>query len=202
MVRLVDLIGPNDHVIGPETAPAQLVEYGDYECPYCGRAYRAVGETLRRVGQVVRFAFRHFPLPGIHPNAATAAQAAEAAGAQGQFWPMHALLFENQNALEPDDLLSYAEAIAIDVVRFAQELRQETYLPRVQADLRGGLRSGVNGTPTFFLNGERFDPPWDPDTLTAAIGQVTGTGTGAGPGAGAPWPSSGGPGLSPSRRPQ
>src|SRR5262249_49261280 len=118
MSRLVDPIGPHDHVLGPENARASLVEYGDYECPYCGRAYRAVGETLRRVGRIVRFAYRHFPLTGIHPNAAVAACAAEAAAAQDQFWRMHALLFENQGALEPDDLLSYAEAIALDVVRF------------------------------------------------------------------------------------
>jgi protein-disulfide isomerase len=167
MSKLVQPVGPNDHVLGSDDAPVTLVEYGDYE-----RAYRVVGEVMRRLGDSVRLAYRHFPLTQVHPHAQMAAQAAEAAGAQDRFWRMHSMLFEHQDALEPEDLLSYAEAIDLDVVRFAQDLRQEIHLPKVLADFRSGVRSGVNGTPTFFINGERFDLPWDPETLTAAIAQA------------------------------
>lgn len=172
MSKLVQPVGANDHVLGPSVAAVTLVEYGDYECPHCGHAYPVVEEVLRHLGHEVRFAFRHFPLSQLHPRALMAAQAAEAAGAQGEFWRMHQMLFENQEALEPDDLLAYAQAVGLETTRFARELRDEVHLPKVQADFRSGVRSGVNGTPTFFINGARFDLPWAPDTLEAAIAQA------------------------------
>ncbi len=169
MSRLVQPIGANDQVVGPRDAPVTLVEYGDYACPFCGRAYRVLSEVLRRVGDSVLFAYRHFPLTQMHPRALAAAQAAEAAGAQDQFWSMHAMLFENQEALQPEDLLSYAEAIELDVVRFAEDLRSEIYLPKVRADFDSGVRSGVAGTPAFFINAESFDVPLEPEAIAAAI---------------------------------
>jgi protein-disulfide isomerase len=169
MSRLQTPIDHRDHVLGPEEAPVTLVEYGDYECAFCGRAHGVIHEVLRRVGDDVRFAYRHFPLSQVHPHALLAAQAAEAAGAEHFFWEMHHLLFEHQKALGSDDLLSYADTIGLDVARFAQELRFEIYLPKVHADFESGVRSGVTGTPTFFINGERFDMPWDPDSLATAI---------------------------------
>jgi protein-disulfide isomerase len=169
MNRLVQPVDRRDAVLGPDDAPVTLLEYGDYECPFCGRAHGVLKEVLRRVGDEVRFAYRHFPLSQIHPHALMAAQAAEAAGAQERFWEMHDMLFKNQKALEPDDLLAYAEAVGLDVVRFAQELREEIYIPKIRINFSSGVRSGVNGTPTFFINSERFDMPWDPDTLTSAI---------------------------------
>jgi len=162
-------VGARDHVQGPATAPVTLVEYGDFECPFCGRAYpivKAIQETLR---DQLRFAFRHFPLTQSHPHAEGAAEAAEAAGAQGMFWPMHDMLFENQDALEFEDLVSYADALGLDVERFASELAAGVYQPRVREHFLSGVRSGVNGTPTFFINGRRHDDAWDFETLAAAI---------------------------------
>jgi protein-disulfide isomerase len=177
-MRLAKPLGPDDHVLGPPNAPAVLLEYGDYECPYCGRAHLVVSELTRRVGDRMRFAFRHFPIIRLHPHALVAAQAAEAAGAQGQFWPMHATLFENQDALEPEDLMAYARALDLDVRRFARDLKTGVHAHRVLSDLRSGLQSGVQGTPTFYLNGLRLDAPWDLDTLTAAVLQAGSPGGG------------------------
>jgi protein-disulfide isomerase len=164
-------VGPDDHMRGPADARVTLLEYGDYECPYCGRAYHVVADVLRPLRDV-RYVFRHFPLTRVHPHALAAAEAAEAAGAQGKFWPMHAALFENQDALEPEDLVSYGRAIGLDVSRFVDELRSGMYRPRITRDFRSGVRMGVNGTPTFFINGERLDAPWDPATLSAALARA------------------------------
>jgi protein-disulfide isomerase len=169
MTRLETPVTDRDHVLGPEEAPVTLVAYGDYECRSCLRAHRVIREVVRRVGDDVRFAYRHFPISRLHPHALLAAQAAEAAGAQHSFWEMHHMLYEHQNALGPDDLLTYAAAIELDLVKFGQDLRLEVHLPKVRADLESGVRSGVTATPTVFLNGERFDMPWDPDTLATAI---------------------------------
>jgi protein-disulfide isomerase len=168
-------VGPDDHVLGQPDAPVTLLEYGDYECPVCGRANVVVAEVLRRAGDDVRFAFRDFPLTRIHPHARDAAQASDAAGSQGQFWPMHWMLFEHQDALEPDDLLSYARALGLDMARFVQELRAGVHLPRIQRDFRSGVRSGVNGTPTFFINDERLDRPWNVDVLLDAVTKAAGS---------------------------
>jgi protein-disulfide isomerase len=167
--RLVLPVDGRDHVRGPANAPATLVEYGDYECPYCGLAHPIVKEVQRRLGHQLRFGFRHFPLNEIHPHAQMAAEAAEAAGAQNRFWEMHDLLFKNQQALEDADLVRYATALGLDVTRFVNELADRIWEPRVREDFMSGVRSGVNGTPTFFVNGIRHDGPWDADSLTEAL---------------------------------
>lgn len=153
-------VSERDHTDGPANAPVTLVEYGDFECPYCGRAEPIVEGIRRDMGGQLRFVYRHFPLAEAHPHAEAAAEAAEAAGAQGAFWEMHDTIFRNQTALEPDDLVGYASQIGIDAQRVARELKAETYRAKVRADFRGGVRSGVNGTPTFFINGIRYDGNW------------------------------------------
>jgi formate-nitrite transporter family protein len=150
----------HDHIAGPDEAPITLVEYGDYECPYCGMAYPIVKDLQRRLGDQLRFVFRNFPLRESHPHAEHAAQAAESAAAQGKFWEMHDIIFEHQQALEDDDLLTYAKAIGANPDRVAEDLANGTYVKHVRDDFRSGVRSGVNGTPTFFINGERYNGPW------------------------------------------
>ena len=153
-------VGEADHVSGPADAPVTLVEYGDYECPYCGMAYPIVKALQRRLGRQLRFVYRNFPLKQSHPHAQRAAEAAEAAGAQGAFWAMHDALFEQQHALEDADLLRYAGDLRLDTARVARELEAGTHARRVRDDFRSGVRSGVNGTPTFFVNGHRYDGTW------------------------------------------
>lgn len=159
----------NDHVFGPETATVTLVEYGDYECPFCGAAHVALKELLRVAGDDLQYVFRHFPLSKIHQHAVPAAEAAEAAGAQGKFWEMHDLLFTNQDRLGPEDLLGYAQALGLDVERFALEVDQHVHQPRIRQDFMSGIRSGVNGTPTFFVNGVRHNGGYDLESLLAAV---------------------------------
>ena len=158
-----------DHVLGPRQAPVTLLEYGDYECPHCGQAHYVLQDLLAELGDQTRLAFRNFPLAQIHPHAELAAEAAEAAGAQGRFWPMHDLLFENQDALEEEDLVAYAQQVGLDLGRFQVEMVQRLYAPRVREDFLSGVRSGVNGTPTFFINGYRHDGPWNLQSLRAAV---------------------------------
>ena len=169
--RLAVPVGESDHVQGPATAPVTLVEYGDYECPFCGQAHPVVKELLERLGSQVRLVFRNFPLATAHPHAERAAEAEEAAGAQGQFWAMHDMLFENQNALDEEDLVRYAAALGLDESQFGADLAGRAYAARVREDFMGGVRSGVNGTPTFFINGRRHDGPFDFDSLLVAIDQ-------------------------------
>jgi protein-disulfide isomerase len=158
--QLTPPVSDRDHINGPDDAPVTLVEYGDYECPYCGMAYPVVKSAQRALGDQLRFVFRNFPLAEAHPHARIAAQAAEAAGAQGKFWEMHDMLFEHQKALETEDLASYADSLGLDSVRFLRELQAGVYEKRVREDFRSGVRSGVNGTPTFFVNGSRYDGDW------------------------------------------
>jgi protein-disulfide isomerase len=172
--RLQVPVGPRDHILGPDTAPVTLVEYGDFECPFCGMAHPIVKELIHRLGDQLRFVFRHFPLIQMHPHAELAAEAAEAAGAQGKFWEMHDTLFENQDALEPDDLIGYAVELDLDQARFMDELASHAHAPRVLEDLIGGARSGVHGTPTFFINGVRHAGDFDYDTLLGAIEEAMG----------------------------
>lgn len=169
MTRLVPPLGPKDHLRGNPRAGTSLVEYGDYQCPYCGRAHFIVKKLLQVMSDQVRFAYRHFPLTQAHPRALRAAEAAEAAGSQGQFWPMYDLLFENQDALEEDDLIRYAGVIGLDVKAFADDLARHRDVDRIKRDFVSGARSGVNGTPTFFIDGFRFDGSWDLDSLVAAL---------------------------------
>lgn len=158
-----------DHLLGPRIAPVTLLEYGDYECPHCQQAQFVLQHLLTTIGDQFRLGFRNFPLTQIHPHAQRAAEAAEAAGTQGRFWEMHDLLFERQDALEDEDLVVYAAELGLDVERFQLELVGGDYLGRVREDFLSGVRSGVNGTPTFFINGHRHDGPWDVETLAAAI---------------------------------
>lgn len=162
-------VGPQDHVQGPADAPVTLLEYGDYECPYCGQAYPIVKELQRRVGSRLRFVFRNFPLGNMHPHATLAAAAAEVVAAQGKFWPMHDTLYEHQSALTEPDLARYASGLGVDPRTFATELRRPVYSDRVQADFMSGVRSGVNGTPTFYINGVRHNGSYELDELLRAV---------------------------------
>jgi protein-disulfide isomerase len=169
--RLTLPVGERDHAQGPADAPVTLVEYGDYECPYCGEAYPIVKEVQRRLGDRLRFVFRNFPIANAHPHAEHAAEAAEAAAAQGEgaFWAMHDRLYEHQRALRDPDLERHAAALGLDVARFERELTGGRPHTRVRADFLSGVRSGVNGTPTFFINGVRHDDAFDLETLLAAV---------------------------------
>ena len=160
MSSLSPPVSERDHSAGPDDAPVTLVEYGDYECSYCGMAHPIVKALQLKLGDQLRFIFRNFPLKEAHPRAQHAAEAAESAGAQGKFWEMHDVIFEHQHALEDSDLVGYAEAIGINPDRLADDLANGTYVKRVREDFRSGVRSGVNGTPTFFINGERYNGPW------------------------------------------
>ncbi|MDB4959742.1 MAG: bdbD [Myxococcales bacterium] len=162
-------VSERDHLKGPPWAPVTLVEYGDYQCPFCGQAFLVLQELERRLGNDLRFVFRHFPLSEIHPYALGAAEAAEAASAQGRFWDMHDRLYLNQDALDPDSLLEHAAALDLDVEQFANDLEAHRFLPRIEADFMGGVRSGVNGTPCFFINNVRHDGSWDGPSLLRAI---------------------------------
>ena len=162
-------VGRRDHVQGPATAKVTLVEYGDYQCPYCLQAFAIVLDLQRDVGDQMRFVFRNFPLATMHPDAQRAAEAAEAAGAQGKFWEMHDHLFAHQSRLDEVALLNYAADLGLDLGRFAADLNAHAFAPRVHEDFVSGVRSGVNGTPTFFINGVRHDDDWDLETLTAAV---------------------------------
>jgi len=167
--RLTQPIGHDDHTRGPESAPVTLVEYGDFQCPYCGVAFPVVEALLAAEGDNVRFAFRHFPLTELHQFAAEAAEAAEAAGAQDKFWEMHHALFSDQRHLNRHSLVERAQQLGLDVDAFSAELDNETFLQRVERDFVSGVRSGVNGTPTFFINGQRYDGAAELDSLTEAV---------------------------------
>jgi protein-disulfide isomerase len=158
-----------DHIQGPAEAAVTLVEYGDYECPYCGAAYPIIKEVQSRMGERLRFVFRNFPITTSHPHAELAAETAEAAATQGRFWQMHDLLYENQRRLRAPDLRDYAERLALDVERFDRELAEHAHAPRVREDFMSGVRSGVNGTPTFYINGARHDDSYDIETMLAAL---------------------------------
>src|SRR5512133_2762143 len=162
-------VSEKDHMQGLPTAPLVLVEYGDYECPYTGEADRIVKELQQELGNRLCFVFRHFPLSEKHDYAESAAEAAEAAAAQGFFWEMHDLLFENQDALKDQDLLEYAVEAGVDRSRWLRELESGRCAERVLADARSGNESGVRSTPTFFINGIRHHGDYDLDTLLAAL---------------------------------
>ena len=165
-------INERDHTQGTFDAPLTLVEYGDFECP----ASREVYPVIRTVQQALRgrlcFAFRHFPLTNVHAHSEHAAEAAEASAEQGHFWEMHDILFEHQGALEDGDLTRYALELGLDALRLTREVMAMTYASRVREDFMGGVRSGVNGTPAFFMNGMRYDGPRDPDAMIAALTEL------------------------------
>jgi len=170
--RLAIPVSERDHILGPATAPVTLVEYGDYECPYCGMAYPVVEALREQLGSRLRFVYRHFPLMQMHPHALPAAEAAEAARAQRKFWEMHGTLFTHQQALDDDSLLEYATALGLETTQFARALATHAYEGRVREDFTGGVRSGVNGTPAFFINSLRYDGPRDFDSFLAVLEEV------------------------------
>jgi protein-disulfide isomerase len=158
-----------DHIRGSVNAPITMVEYGDYECPYTAMAYPIVKEIIRQFGDKIYFVFRNFPLNNIHPHAQTAAEAAEAAAAQDKFWDMHDYLFEHQRALDDSHLLQYAEKVGLDIERFKKDMTGHAYASLIEQSLKGGINSGVEGTPTFFVNGVRYEDSWDLETLSETL---------------------------------
>jgi protein-disulfide isomerase len=164
-----------DHILGTDAAKITLVEYGDYQCPHCRAAVAVVDELRGRYGDNLRFAFRHFPLAKMHPQARQAAEAAEAAAAQGKFWEMHAALFRQPPQLQQEQLIQHARDLGLDVERFKSELENHTYAARIQEDLASGVRSGVNATPTFFLNELRHNGGYALDGLVKTIELILAT---------------------------
>ncbi len=171
--RLRPPVSVEDHAQGPDDAPATLVEYGDYECPHCARAYPIIKEVQARLGDRLRFVYRDFPLRESHPQAEHAAAAALWAGESGKFWEMHDALFERRRDgpgwLDDDRLLAYASELGLDASDLERALGEERYGPRVRASFISGVRSGVNGTPTFFINGSRYDGSWEAAELVDAL---------------------------------
>jgi protein-disulfide isomerase len=171
---LVLPVSGRDHMRGPEEAPVTLVEYGDYECPFCRGAHVAVEKVRQRLGDRLLFVFRNFPLENVHPHARAAAQAAEAAGGQGKFWEYHDLLFEHQRHLQIGDLERYAAQIGLDIQRFSQEIHTGEHSGRVEEDLKGALDNGLTGTPVFFINGMLHRGSYHPNELLATIEDTSG----------------------------
>ncbi len=169
MAALKVAVSDSDHAQGPANAEITLVEYGDYECPYCGRAYPIVKRVQKHFEKRLRFVFRNFPLGEMHPHAEGAAEAAEFCGSQGKFWEMHDLLYENQESLTGPLYLELAQKIGVAPAALRASLEKREFLARVKADFTGGVRSGVNGTPTFFINGQRHDGAFDFEDLVEAI---------------------------------
>ncbi len=172
MTSLTIPVSQRDHIQGSAMAPVTLVEYGDYECPYCGAAFPIVKQIQQRMGDQLRFVFRNFPLTTVHPHAQEAAEAAELAGAQDKFWEMHDTLFNHQSALDTPHLLQYAKSLGLDLEDSEDDLLSHRFAGRVREDFLGGIRSGVNGTPTFFINGQRHEGSYDYATLLTALEQA------------------------------
>jgi protein-disulfide isomerase len=164
--------GDRDHIQGPTSAVATLIEYGDYQCPYCGQAYPIIKEIQRRLGNNLRFVFRNFPLTEIHLHAQHAAEAAEAAAAQNKFWEMHDHLYIHQQALDDENLEKYAATVGLDLARFNNDMSTHAHAGRIREDFLSGIHSGVNGTPTFYINGIRYNDSWDLETLLERLRSV------------------------------
>ncbi|SKB70648.1 DsbA family protein [Daejeonella lutea] len=156
-MALRQAVSENDHIQGNSQAPIELVEYGDYECPHCGRAYPILKEMQNQLGSNLKFVFRNFPLSKIHPHAKSAAIAAEAASHQNKFWEMHDILFENQRRLTSTAVREYAQKIQLDMSKFENDILDSSIAEKIDAEFYSGMRSGVNATPTFFINGEKYD---------------------------------------------
>ena len=168
-VKLTLPVGQRDHIQGLDTAPVTLVEYGDYECPYCGDAYPIIKQVQKNLGNKLRFIFRNFPITQIHPHAQHAAEAAEAAAAQNKFWEMHDYLYEHQQALDDNHLEKYASRLGLDITQFNHDMVSHAYAQRVREDFLSGVRGGVNGTPTFYINGIRYNGSWNLETLLKTL---------------------------------
>jgi protein-disulfide isomerase len=169
MATLKVPVTAEDHIQGDPDAEITLLEYGDYECPHCGRAHPIVKRVQKHFGRRLRFVFRNFPLSQVHPNAQTAAETSEFAGAHGRFWEMHDLIYENQDRLGLPLFLMLAERLGLDVPALRDALTGGEFEPRVRRDFLSGVRSGVNGTPTFFINEQRHDGPWEFEDLVTAL---------------------------------
>jgi protein-disulfide isomerase len=170
LVDLAEDVDPErDHIRGSEDAPVTLVEYGDFQCPYCGQAEQVIRELLSSLGSDVRYVWRHLPLNDVHPNAQLASEAAEAAGAQGKFWDMYDALLSHQGELTLRDLVRHADELGLDKEQFKDELRRRVHAARVAEDVASADESGVSGTPTFFINGRRHYGVYDIDALTSAV---------------------------------
>lgn len=169
MTKLKVPVGPADHTLGDEHAAVTLVEYGDYQCPHCGHAHPIVKAVRKHFGKQLRFVYRHFPLTQIHPMAEPAAEAAEFAGAHGHFWEMHDGIFENQDRLSLEMLAELAQALGLSSEDLLSAVQRHEFLPAVKEDFIGGVRSGVNGTPTFFINGYRYEGLYEFGDLVEAI---------------------------------
>lgn len=169
MSELALPVGTRDHIRGNQAAPVTLVEYGDFECPFCKQAFYVVKRIQEEAGDRMRFIFRSFPLTRVHDHALHTALAAEAAGFQGAFWDMHDILFEHQEALDDESLVVYATSLELDVPKFIDDLKSEAAERQVQEDFKSGIRSGVNGTPTFFINGRRHDHWYQYEALHDAV---------------------------------
>lgn len=169
MVRLKVPIGRGDHIQGELNAPVKLVEYGDFQCPNCGEAYPIVKKVQEEMGNKLCLVFRNFPLKELHEHAFSAALAAEAAGKQNKFWEMHDMLFENQDSLNDEDLLRYALSLDLNMRRFTKDMKSAETAKDVRDDFSGGVRSGVNGTPTFYINDIRYDGSYDYDTILKVL---------------------------------
>jgi len=165
---LSEPVTQRDHAIGPASAPVTIVEYGDYECPDCLNAVPVIEEVRKKLGDGLRFVFRHFPQSSIHPHASVAAQAAEAAAEQGKFWEMHQALFLHQKELADVDLSHLALTLGLEIYKFETSRNQEKHRLRIRTDFESGLRSGVKGTPTLFMNGRRYDGPVNAKAIIAA----------------------------------
>jgi protein-disulfide isomerase len=164
--HLKPAVSSHDHMQGGNDAPIELVEYGDYECPHCGRAYPILKEVQRKLKNSLKFVFRNFPLSEMHPDAFNAAVATEAAAVQGKFWEMHDIVFENQENLSPTDLLAYAKQIGLDINQFKTDINKEAISAKVENDFESGILSGVNGTPSFYINGIKYNGSWEEADLT------------------------------------
>lgn len=165
-------ITPEDWSLGRADAAVTMLEYGDFECPYCAMARPVLESLVLDYPDTIRLIYRHFPITTVHPHAMMAAEAAEAAGAQGKFWEMHDMLFVNQRRLDYEALRWYAEQIDLHLQRFDQELQAHVYQPEVKRDFRQGVQDGVNGTPTIFINRRRYDGPRDRESILAAIASL------------------------------
>jgi protein-disulfide isomerase len=170
----VDQIGPDEHVRGPEDAALTLIEYGDFQCPYCARAHAALVELADEM-QGIRLVYRHLPLSDLHPLAELAAEAAEAAGSQGKFWDMHDVLFEQQReVMDEQDLAELAESLELDIGRFRADVQERRHRARVQRDLERAHHDGASGTPSFYINGVRYQGDSDRDSLEQALSEALG----------------------------
>jgi protein-disulfide isomerase len=169
MKQLTPSVQHNDHLSGDPAAPVELVEYGDYECPYCGRAYPIIKNIQEQLGSDLKFIFRNFPLSKVHTHAIAAAIATEAAGLQGKFWEMHEIIYENQRTLDQESILHFAETLGLNIERFKHDIQQKELADKVEHDFESGIRSGVNRTPTFFINGQKYEGEWNDNELLAYL---------------------------------